>query len=224
LLAEYIRTKEGIEPILIPSWPPPPNPYRAQLRGQWAERLPSTYDPEGPNTIIIDEAQSTHWDTVFWNNFLQEITPESSDRVILFASYGSPTGRVSAEGTSMVAPDHNRVSLRPVYHSHEVPPLPSAGLLLTVEEFTDMVGRAYKAGCFDNDFLEYVFRVTAGHTGAVADLLTVVSSHDVSLRVKLQHSLIIVSSRTVSLRRKTGRTHWKSLRPNFLSKRSGRVS
>jgi hypothetical protein len=114
--------------------------------------------------------------------------------------------------------------LRPVYHPNEVPPLPSAGLLLTEEEFTDMVGRAYKVGCFNKEFLEYVFRVTAGHTGAVADLLRVVSSHDVSLHVKLQHSLIIVSSRTVSLRRKMGGTHWKSSRPNFLSKRSGRVS
>ena len=216
MLAEHIEAEEGIELTLIIKWPPNPNP---EIAGPWIDRLP--YDRAGPNTIIIDEAQLTYWDTGLWNDFLKYITKESQDRVILFASYGSPTFRVSAEGTSMILPKFNRIGLRPEDHKDGIAP---AGLLLTREEFTEMVGRVNQAGILADDFLDYVFRVTAGHTGAVVDLLRAVLAHDVSLRVQLQHSLIIVSSHIVILRTKSTSTHWKCLRPNFLSRISTPVS
>lgn len=214
LLKSHICTKEpAVDPILIDSWP--------LAIPSWPEKLTDKYKPDGPNVIIIDEAQLTYWDTGFWNSFLKMIIPENLDRVILFASYGSPSGRISVEGTPMVVEDHCRVSLQPVDHGDGIPP---AGLLLMPDEFADMVGRSFPTERFEADFLRYVFRVTAGHTGAVRDLLRIVMADDVSLHIKLQHSLIIVSSHIVTSGVKTGSTRWKSFGPNFLSGNSGRVS
>lgn len=179
------------------------------------------YNRKGPNVIIIDDAHLTYWDTSFWNSFLKAIDPYSRNRVILFASYGSPSGYTSAQDTDMIVPDRYRVSFRPIDHKDGIAP---AGLLLTTDEFADMVGKSFPEGCFEEDFLDYVFRVTSGHTGAVADLLGIVSAHDVSLRIKLQHSLMTASSHTVNSRMTTGSTRWKSFRANFLSTTSGRVS
>jgi hypothetical protein len=105
----------------------------------------------------------------------------------------------------MVVADCSRVSLQPVDHGDGISP---AGLFLKADEFADVVERS--AGRFESDFLDYVFRVTAGHTGAVRDLLRVVMADDVSPHIKLQHSLIVVSSHTVDSSMKTGNTRWKS--------------
>lgn len=87
-----------------------------------------------------------------------------------------------------------------------------------------MVGKAYPTGCFKKDFLDYVIRVTAGHVGAVIDFLAVVWAHDVSLRIKLRHSLTMISSHTVNSSMTTSSTRSKSFRANFLSRTSDRVS
>jgi len=190
-------------------------------RTDWYERLKNTYGYErrGPNTIIIDNAHLTYWDSAFWNSFLKKFHNRSRDRVILFASYGDPDDYVSAQDTSMIIPHHQKISLRPIDHQDKTAP---AGLLLTTGEFADMVKRRYPTGYFEEDFLDYVFHVTAGHTAAVSELLREVSTHEVGLHIKLQHSLTIVSSPT--LISTTGSIRWKSFRPNFLSRTSGRVS
>jgi hypothetical protein len=179
------------------------------------------YNHNGPNIIIIDEAQLTYWDIEFWINFLKPIAPSSSDRIILFASYGSPTGYVTEEGALAYIPDHRRVSLWPVDHKDGITP---AGLFLTAEEFTDVVVKAYPTGPFEEDFLDYVLLFTAGHVGAVTDLLAAVRAHSVRLHIKQQHSLIMVSSHAVNSSMTTGNTRWKSFRPNFLSRTCGCVS
>jgi hypothetical protein len=177
----------AVDPILIDSWP--------KGKPNWSARLPANYDSEGPNTIIIDEGQLTYWDTGFWTSFLKSIMNYPTlDRVILFASYGSPIGGVTSEGTPMDIPDDNRVSLQAVDHGDGIP---AAGLLFTHEEFAEVVEKSYPSELFEQDFLDYVFRVTFGHAGAVADLLRIVTAHDVSFRIRLQHSLIIGSSHTV---------------------------
>jgi hypothetical protein len=175
LLANHITTQEPAgNLIVIASWP--------DNGLSWLAKLTNRYDDTGPNTIIIDEAQLSYWDTAFWNGFLKTITPDSPNRVILFASYGSPAGAVTTEGTQMVVPDCARVGLRSIDHGDGVTP---AGLFLTTDEFADMIRKKYPTGRFKKDFLDYVFRVTAGHAGAVFDLLRVVWAHDVSLRIKL---------------------------------------
>jgi hypothetical protein len=171
---EHIRHKEPeAQPIVIDHW-------SHDTEVGWASRLTPQYDPspEARNIIIIDEAQSTYWDFGFWNSFLKSLYITSPNRVILFASYGSPHRRMSVEGTPFQIPDEQRVSLRPVDHRDEIPPV---GLFLMREEFNDMVKKS--ATRFKADFLDYVFHITAGHTGAVKDLLRVVEADGVSLRI-----------------------------------------
>jgi hypothetical protein len=215
LLANHIATQEPtVNLVLISKWPKDgPN---------WNEKLiEKGFKNDGPNIIIIDEAQLTYWDIGFWNSFLKQIIPISSNRVILFASYGSPTGTVTEDGTPMIIPDHSRVDLRPIDHGDGITP---AGLFLTTDEFADVVGKRDPKQRFEKEFLDYVFRVTAGHVGAVTDLLWIVSAHDVSLHIKLQHSLTIISSHTVNSSMMTTSTRRPSLRVNFLSRTYGRVS
>lgn len=210
-----------VNPILISSWP--------EDGTSWFEKLTAApnYNLDGSNTIIIDEAQLTYWDFGFWNNFLKSISPVSSNRIILFGSYGSPT--VRAPLTKMVTPYHlpdcQRVDLRPVDHKDNIPP---AGLLLLEDEFSDLVQAAFPGSCFTTDFREYVFAITAGHVGAVVDLLSIVKHRTVGLCFKLSTacSLKILSRHTVnsSTKMEMEITLWRLFIAIFLSKNSGRAS
>jgi hypothetical protein len=160
-----------VQPIVINTWP--------KDLPDWVSRLGNQYKPEAPNTIIIDEAQLTYWDGPFWNSYIKSLDGESDDRIILFASYGSPTRDVSKDLASNIAVmDRARVSLRPVDHGDGIPP---AGLFLLKDEFEAMIEKLFPAAYFKAEFLDYVFRITAGHTGAVKDLLQVIQANDVSL-------------------------------------------
>jgi len=170
LLYKHILNK-GVTPILISRW---------RNRGETSEWYDFLWDAKDPQ-VILDEAQLTYWDTTFWNNFLKMIKPKSIHRVILFASYGSPSGRVSVEGTTMIIPGHQHVALRPIDHGDGIA---SSGLFLTEEEFADMVQKG-SPGRFASNFLAFVLSVTAGHPGAVEDLLQIVLAHDVSFCMEL---------------------------------------
>ncbi|PVF97275.1 hypothetical protein CPB86DRAFT_786079 [Serendipita vermifera] len=168
LLRKYIKATEGIDAIFFGAWPKDQMPYGPKLRERG-------YKEGEANIIIIDDAQLSYWDTEFWNDFLKQIGPNSLSRdyVILFASYGSASGVVSVEGTPMIVPDSQRVGLRPVDHGDEVA---QVGLLLTKEEFMDVVGKSFPSHRFSKDFLDYIFDTTAGHVGAVGDILRIVYS------------------------------------------------
>lgn len=211
----------ALDPIIIPSW------QKADDL-PWDTRLSKAGNYKDPNTvIIIDDAQLTYWDVAFWNQFLKTIVgamPPSTFRVILFAAYGSPEGRATLgpEGSPTWIPAHCRIGLRPVVLDED--PITPAGLLLTFEEFADMVKKICPEELFKQDFLDYMFCATAGQAGAVADLLRIVTAHDVSLYIKLQHSLTIVLSHIVASSVKTRSTRWNAFAATFLSRGSGRVS
>jgi hypothetical protein len=172
LLGNYIEKEEGVRACLLNNWPQNPST-------PWLEKLKDAGYKEGePNVVIIDEAQLTYWDGSFWNGGLKTIKPESANRFILFASYGSATARVPVTGTPTRLPEHQQVSLRPVDHNDGIEPI---GLLLTKEEFDDMVQRLYPRHSFSRDFLDCIFDLTAGHTGAVEDILRIVQSQSVGL-------------------------------------------
>ncbi|PVF96379.1 hypothetical protein CPB86DRAFT_762176 [Serendipita vermifera] len=201
LLADHIRAKEGRYPIVINDWTENPSPrstesYKREPRNTslqntelqntepqdqpaWLDLLKikskRRYNDKGSNIVIIDEAQLTYHDSSFWNGYFKTIDYTHRDRVILFASYGSPAGRVSAEvvGTPMVIPDAQRVSLRPVDHQDGIPPV---GLLFTGKEFDDVVKARYPNNRFSQDFLKFVYGTTAGHIGAIRDMLESVQS------------------------------------------------
>lgn len=171
LLTEHIRSKEGVEPVSIGSWPrnPPPS-FR------WLQYMcDRDYDEHGPNIVIIDEAQETYGCPEFWNSYLKNIDFQHRDRVILFASYGSAIGSVSqeVEGTPMIIPNPQRIHLRRVNHGDGIAPV---GLFLTKEEFDDIVKRGYSTHQFGRDFLDFIFNITAGHVGAIKDMLRIVNT------------------------------------------------
>lgn len=170
LLYNHIRTKEPTtDPILTG--------YLFKEECGWLANLKHQcdYNPNGPNVVIIDGAQTSYEDLSFWEDFLKPIGPQSLGRVILFTSYGILPNRVTTQGIPIIVPYHQQVTLRPIDHGDGIP---SAGLSLTSAEFTDMVHRKYPGGRFTQDFLDYVFHVTAGHVGAVYDWLGAVMEHE----------------------------------------------
>ena len=84
-----------------------------------------------------------------------------------------------------------------------------------------MVRKLCPTSRFNVEFLDYVFRIMAGHTGAVRDLLRIVSAHNVSLCIKLWHLLIPVSSHTMMSSMMAENICWKRLRANFPSRMEG---
>ncbi|KAG8834581.1 hypothetical protein FRC17_008250 [Serendipita sp. 399] len=64
LLEKHIRLKEpSTNPISIDNWP---------MNGSsWVLKLTEMFNPNGPNTIIIDEGQLTYWDTNHGDNVAQ---------------------------------------------------------------------------------------------------------------------------------------------------------
>ncbi|PVF91053.1 hypothetical protein CPB86DRAFT_855693 [Serendipita vermifera] len=206
LLADHIKAKEGRYPIIINDWPESSKPRstKSYKREPHNTRLQNTelqntkphdqpmwldwlkikskqrYNDKGSNIVIIDEAQLTYHNSSFWNGYFKTIDYTHHDPVILFASYGSPVGRVSTEviGTPMVIPDAQRVSLQPVDHQDGIPPV---GLLFTGKEFDDVVKARYPNNRFSQDFLKFVYDTTARHIGTIRDMLESVQSDMVSL-------------------------------------------
>ncbi|KIM26927.1 hypothetical protein M408DRAFT_24950 [Serendipita vermifera MAFF 305830] len=156
LLYNHIRTKEPTtDPILTG--------YLFKEECGWLANLKHQcdYNPNGPNVVIIDGAQTSYEDLSFWEDFLKPIGPQSLGRVILFTSYGILPNRVTTQGIPIIVP----------YHQQGFPsPQPNSPIWST--------GSIYPGGRFTQDFLDYVFHVTAGHVGAVYDWLGAVMEHE----------------------------------------------
>ena len=68
------------------------------------------------------------------------------------------------------------VTLVPIDHNDG---LKAAGLYLTRPEFEEIANlRKYS---FDPDCLDFIFRISSGHTGAMDDVINVISCDDVNL-------------------------------------------
>lgn len=105
-----------------------------------------------PTVLIFDEAQISYNDGNLWNNFLKSINHYPHCRTIIFTSYGSPTTQIIIiQGTPMIIPDEQRVTLRAIQHSDNLPP---AGLFFDRIEFNDLVFALYPSPehSFDNSF------------------------------------------------------------------------
>ena len=138
------------------------------------------------SVLIFDEAQLTYVDTGLWNTFFKFISDNPSiphHRIIIFTSYGSPT-RINGLRTSMQIRDQQMVTLVPIDH-HDG--LGAVGLYLTRPEFEDLVNlRKYS---FDLACLDFIFRISSGHVGAINDVIQVISCDDVSLRTFIRISI-----------------------------------
>jgi len=168
LLGRYIkRLQPKVSVIWVDGW-------RDRETRSWSSYLRSKGWKSGDETVFIfDEAQETYWDTNLWNMFFKSIH-DYCYTAIVFASYGSPTS-TGVKNTSMVITQ--RVTLSPTDDEDGLPPI---GILLTRLEFQDLIAERYPSEqhSFHATFLDGIFSLTAGHAGAVSDLLDVILASD----------------------------------------------
>lgn len=128
------------------------------------------------SVILIDEAQASYSDYVFWN---QIVKPRRSDegksiKLCLFCSYGSPeTGLEVDRGcfTPVTFGPAQRVTLTPQPGETS----PKLGLFFTLDEVAETVllltTQKYEEPLtIDTEAIGYIFQLTNGHPGAVTSL------------------------------------------------------
>jgi hypothetical protein len=176
LLSDRVKQEEPeTEVFVIGTWPDNTN-WREYLSTKCGWKL------NDGSVLIIDEAQRTNGDLDLWDFLFKAISanPEQfQNRIILFSSYGSPNGS-AVGGSPMVIPHRQKVTLRPIEHNDDIPPI---GLFLTSEEFEDFISKKYPRSQFhfDTTFHRWVFDISQGHVGAIADVIRVVLAHHVCL-------------------------------------------
>ena len=124
--------------------------------------------------ILMDEAQESFGDSYLWHNFLKDIIDnQSCYRVVVFCNYGSIStpGEGTSGGTPTVLRRAACMSLWPrkVREGVEV-----NGLLLDRDEFSEVVLQFNKELAIDLDLSQKIFEMTAGHVGAVCELLRLI--------------------------------------------------
>ncbi|WEW54602.1 hypothetical protein PRK78_000022 [Emydomyces testavorans] len=122
---------------------------------------------------IVDEAQSSYSDKLFWFAILKSLSRSTSPlRICLFSSYGSPSSGsdVRANRTPVNFGPEQRVSIS-VSLMDNSPPI---CLFYSPEEFDDTVQRLSDTRKvkfpLDEDARQFLFDLTNGHPGAVDGL------------------------------------------------------
>ena len=134
---------------------------------------------EGKKTVFIfDEAQLSYCDVPLWVTFFKSMHDYRDRRAITFASYGSPSSRISIEGTPIRLVDSQRVTLRPINHEDGLPPV---GLFFSRDEFDLLVSQKYSnpPHRFHSSFFDALYNLCGGHIGAIHDAVERIASHEV---------------------------------------------
>jgi hypothetical protein len=152
----------------IPTWLGMQNMHE---KGGWRKWLRPTWDFQEGSVLIVDEAQTSYWNTNFWLQ-IKAIKLESRYRVITFASYGS-AGRNNFDAIPHHITPVQDVSLWPADHGDGI----AVGLLLTKSELSDLAAKQVVGHRFDASFLNCMFDLTNGHVGACEDLMRIVVAH-----------------------------------------------
>jgi hypothetical protein len=173
LLSRYIKHREPKTRRFHIEVLPSDDRYRNTLRK-------AGWRIDDGSVLIIDEAQLTYDNTGLWNAVFKPISanPERfKNRVIIFASYGSPSG-TATRGTNVRIPDRQRITLSRIDHHDGTIPI---GLLLDRIDFHDYMSRRHPSSRyhFDSTFLHLLYDLTIGHVGAIEDLIRVVTTHNV---------------------------------------------
>lgn len=171
LLTAHIHEKEPkTQVIFLTTWPEDP---KRQLDHYREEVEKKGWHIHNPNCVlVIDEAQRSYSDRQLWVGQFKKIASETvpmKGRVVLFASYGSASTRLlDFPTTPLLVPKNRRVGLWPVNHNDGLPPV---GLLISRDEYPFIADKSVRKHHFDTTFLEWVFNITAGHAGAVVNIL-----------------------------------------------------
>ena len=125
------------------------------------------YPREQITFLLLDDAQDSYSDFDLWNIFLKSVQGAYTNyRAVLFCSYGSHSGGSAlARGTPPVL---RRAACFDLWNTFNSP-----GLLLSRQELDDVVKR-YDPLCakFSESLRDRIYTWTAGHAGAVTDLLS----------------------------------------------------
>jgi hypothetical protein len=150
--------------------------YRLQKSGI----PPASLDNDTPPYLLFDNAETTYWDQELWETFLKnQVQKNNRYRAILFCCFGSPSRQPNfyAPGTPPVLDVCSRISLRPrsSQHAGHGP----IGLLFNESEFNDAIDR-YRGSDrqpvpIDSELRATLFCWTAGHAGAIGDILEILS-------------------------------------------------
>lgn len=150
----------------------------------WTDRLSAAgfaVAGEYAQYLIIDEGQSSYWDQEFFVNFVKPLGPSWHPRVVIFVGYGSVTNQLEFERgpsstyfstTPIIIPHCQRITLRPSDDN-------VLGLLLGQQEFEEMFQKFHPPIQLNDELLGSIYQVTAGHVGAINDLFTLISRHEV---------------------------------------------
>ncbi|KIM44908.1 hypothetical protein M413DRAFT_25311 [Hebeloma cylindrosporum] len=125
--------------------------------------------------FFVDDGQDSYQDEMLWSKFLERVHDAfyNNYRVILFCSYGNPSPRpvFHKAGVPLCLSFAARVNLWPTDRS--------IGLLLTRLEFDEVVARHERKLKLHPVILARIFDWTAGHVGAVVQLLHVLGHQEV---------------------------------------------
>jgi hypothetical protein len=179
LLHQYIQKKEPETKVIYFDNQPEGNPLR-----HWSDHLTaSSWKWQDVSIIIFEEGQTIYCGSesrlwAFFKNILDDQVLYQN-WVIVFACYSSPTGSISLIQTSIFILFVKRVTLYPVDHNDRTT---AASLFLSPVEFNNLVSRWYPPNDyhFDSTFFSWIFQFTVGHVGGILDLISLITSKNVS--------------------------------------------
>ncbi|PVF96833.1 hypothetical protein CPB86DRAFT_761475 [Serendipita vermifera] len=179
LLDQYIRSKEENSIVFWKdAWP---TDFWKQT--DLSKFYPRTQARRRRVVFIIDEAQRTYSDISVWEEVFQRILAGYHDlgaRVILFTSHGPVDSRITLREyhPPFIVASFRRVSLwaePPLDISGNPVPKPPIGLFLSSLEVPCLISHILPSHRLDTSLYVWVFTVTAGHAGAIKDIVHFVS-------------------------------------------------
>ncbi|KAF8330984.1 hypothetical protein F5887DRAFT_1178316, partial [Amanita rubescens] len=156
LLHQHILQKDPKAFVCVTqSWPPRNFPFSVPFDSYvWLQdTIPNFRNRRSLAFLLMDEAQETFGDSCLWHFFLKDIIDNPRwYRVVVFCSYARMTlwPRKAVDGMEV------------------------NGLLLDRDEFNEVVLQFNKELAIDLDLSQKIFELTAGHVGAVCELLRLI--------------------------------------------------
>ena len=144
--------------------------------------MEENWDKNIPSVLMFYLVEMTYWNADLWNTLFKPISDHPltlSHRIIIFTGCPNPT-RIDALPVAPVTNMHIKPSqmvyLAPIDH-HDG--LGAAGLYVTRSELDEIA--KLKKYSFDPACLNFIFRITSGHVGAIQGVNNVITSDEVSL-------------------------------------------
>jgi len=165
--------------------------------------------------LLIDEGQTTYFDSYFWSDFIKAIDESFKGYVIVVSSYSNRPGPTPHEFpftlsqnpvfpcvTPIDVSEPQRISLQPrpwLRSLHTRPPTPGdqgLGLPPSRDEFQEVVDwwnanhNAFLLVAFSDELVDGIFSFTQGHVGIVRLLLSAFTGHYV-IRKKINQRVTL---------------------------------